>query len=275
MAEIGIVDTRNILKIIADKSGWNFSDFSITFLKRRLEHILQQQGLQNVETLKRKLEFDSAYFDVFLAEFIPSTTEMFRDPSLWRFLKESVMPELALSATPPKIWIASWDSGEELYSLAILLKEMNLLGKVKIYAADYSDSVTRQVKAGMLDPKKMEVNEANYLRFHGKATFDSYFSTQADGSLRINPELIRDVVFIRQNANFDSSVLGCKLVLFRNQLICMNISQEERVISRLRDCVVAGGFLVVGIKENLEHLPASNAFTNINSAEKVYKRKIG
>lgn len=275
MAEIGIVDTRNILKIIADKSGWNFSDFSITFLKRRLEHILQQQGLQNAETLKRKLEFDKSYFDIFLSEFIPATTEMFRDPSLWRYLKETVIPEITTGATPAKIWIASWDSGEELYSLAILLKEMHLLDKVKIYAADYSDSVTSQVKAGIIDPKKMEVNEANYLRFCGKASFESYFSGSPDGSLRINSELIRDVVFIRQNANFDSSVSGCKLVLFRNQLICMNITQEERVIGRLRDCVVAGGFFVVGIKENLEHLSVSNAFTNINIAEKVYKRKIG
>lgn len=275
MAEIGIVDTRNIVKTIADKCGWDFGDFTITFLKRRLEHVLATQGHPNVDSLKRKFEFDKTYLDTFLADFIPSTTEMFRDPSLWRFLKEKVLPDITAGPTPAKIWIASWDSGEELYSLTILLKEMNLLGRVKIYAAEYSETMTKQVKAGIFNAKKMEVNEANYQRFHGKASFESYTKPVGDGTIRISPELVNDVVFIRQNANFDSLVQGCKLILFRNQMIYMNINQEEKVISRLRESLVGGGYIAVGIKENLEHLTSSNSFININSSEKIYKRKIG
>lgn len=275
MAEIGIVDTRSILKLVLEKSGWDFGEYSITFLKRRLEYYLDMQGFQNAETLKRKLEFDKGFLDSFLVDFIPSTTEMFRDPSLWRCLKESILPEIKNSTTPPKIWVASFDSGEELYTLAIALKELNLLGKVKIFASEYSAEVTKRIKEGVIDAKKMEINEANYQRFQGKTTFESYFKTSKEGVLHVVSELVKDVTFVSQNASFTNVVSGCRLILFRNQLIYMNISLEEKVVIRMRDSLIAGGFLVVGIKENLEHLSAGSGFININSTEKIYKRKIG
>lgn len=274
-AEIGIVETRNVFKFILEKQGQDFREYSITFLKRRLEHILQYHGVRDTEALIRKLEQDKSYFNQFLADFVPSTTEMFRDPSLWRYLKETILPELSKSISPIKIWIPSWDSGEELYSLIITLNEMDLLGRAKVFASSYSELVTKNVKEGKVDPKKMEMNEANYHRFQGKTIFGNYFKSASDGSLLFKTELIRDVVFVKQNANFDSSVPGCNLILFRNQLIYMNISQEERVVGNLRDNLNAGGFLAIGIKENLEHLACGTYFINVNSSEKVYKRKIG
>jgi chemotaxis protein methyltransferase CheR len=274
-AEIGIVETRNVFKLILDKQGYDFREYSITYLKRRLEHVLTLQGIRDADALMRKLEQDKAYFAQFLADFVPSTTEMFRDPSLWRYLKETILPELSKSISPIKIWIPTWDSGEELFSLIITLKEIDLLGRAKIFASTYSELITKSVKEGKVDSKKMETNEANYQRFQGKTVFGSYFTPSSDGSLQIKTELIRDVVFVEQNANFDGSVPGCNLILFRNQLIYMNISQEERVISNLRNNLNAGGFLAVGIKENLEHLSCGSSFLNVNSSEKVYKRKIG
>jgi len=274
-AEIGIVETRNVFKLILEKHEHDFRDYSITFLKRRLEHILQLHGIRDTEAIMRKLDLDKFYFNQFLADFVPSTTEMFRDPSLWRYLKEIILPELSKSISPIKIWIPSWDSGEELYSLAITLKEMELLSRTKIFASTYSELVTKNIKEGKVDPKKMEMNEANYQRFQGKTIFGNYFKPAADGSLLFKTELIRDVVFVRQNANFDSSVPGCNLILFRNQLIYMNISQEEKVISNLRDNLNTGGFLAIGIKENLEHLGCGSSFINLNSSEKVYKKKNG
>ncbi|WP_320054642.1 CheR family methyltransferase [uncultured Acetobacteroides sp.] len=274
-AEIGIVETRNVFKLILDKQGYDFREYSITYLKRRLEHVLTLQGIRDTDSLMRKLEQDKSYFNQFLADFVPSTTEMFRDPSLWRYLKETILPELSKSISPIKIWIPTWDSGEDLFSLIITLKEADLLGRAKIFASTYSELITRNVKAGKVDQKKMETNEANYQRFQGKIIFSNYFTPSSDGSLQIKPELIRNVVFVEQNANFDSSVPGCNLILFRNQLIYMNISQEERVIGNLRDSLNTGGFLAIGIKENLEHLACGTSFINVNSSEKVYKRKIG
>lgn len=274
-AELGIVETRNIFKIVLEKYQYDFRDYSITFLKRRLEHILQLHGIKDADTIMHKLEQDKLYFNQFIADFSPTTTEMFRDPSLWRYLKDTILPELAKSITPIKIWIPSWDSGEELYTLMITLKEANLLGRSKVFTSDYSSVVTQNIKEGRIEPKKMEINEANYHRFQGKSVFSSYITTTPTGGPRISPELIKDVVFVKQNANFDSSVSGCNLILFRNQLIYMNINQEERVVGSLRESLNPGGYLVVGAKENLEHLACSGYFTNINSTEKVYKRKIG
>lgn len=275
-AEIGIVETRTFIKYLKEQQGWDFSEFSITFLKRRLEHITTQLGIRDTDALIRKFTLDKTTFTQFLSDFIPCTTEMFRDPSVWRYLKEKILLEITENPpSPPKIWLASWDTGEDLYSLTILIKELNLLGKVKIFASEFSEDITKSIKEGLLDPKKMEVNHANYDRFQGKQELTSYYSQLPDGTVRFNSDLVKDVVFVKQNTNFGSSVSGCRLVLYRNQLIYMNISQEEKVIGNIRSSLIPGAYLVVGIKENLDHLAVGSSFQLVNSSEKVYKLKVG
>lgn len=275
-ADIGIVETRAFTKLMKEKKGWDFSEFSITFLKRRLEAVTSQIGYRDCESLLKRLENDEDFYNMFLEDFIPSCTEMFRDPSLWRLLKDKVIPDLFENTSRPiKIWIASFDSGEDIYSLAILLKEMNMLSSVKIFASEYSETKSQKIKDGLLDSNKMDLNIANYERFNGKAALNAYYTMTPDGAVRFNRDLVKDVVFVKQNTNFDNSVAGCKLILFRNQLIYMNISQEEKVIGSIKQNLMPGSCLVIGVKESLEHLSCNNQFLLSNSTEKVYKLKIG
>lgn len=274
--DIGIVETRAFTKLLKEKKGWDFSEFSITFMKRRLEYLTSSLGLRDCEGLLKRIESDEDFYNAFLENFIPSCTEMFRDPSLWRLLKDKVIPELIENATTPiKIWVASWDTGEDIYSLAIMLKEMNLLSSVKIYASEYSEAKSAKIKEGVLDTKKMDLNIANYERFNGKVALNAYYTMTPDGAVRFNGDLVKDVVFVKQNTNFDNSVAGCKLILFRNQLIYMNISQEEIVIGNIKQNMMPGSCLVIGVKESLEHLSCNSQFLLANSTEKVYKLKIG
>jgi len=271
--EIGIVDTRNIIKTLLDDFGYDFRDYALTSFKRRLEYILSLYALRDADGLIAKLKDSKDFLDQFLYDITPETTEMFRDPSFWRVLRDEIIPELVRSATSkPRIWIASFDSGEELYSLSILLKELNLLNEVNVYCNVLSEQTIKRITSGKLNPKDMEVNDANYQRFNEKGKYASYYQTEGN-SIMFDVSLIKDVNFIRQNTLITEDPGAPKLIIFRNQAIYYNQLLSEKIFSKLASCIVAGGYLALGVKETLENTNVSNKFTLYNEPERIYKRK--
>ncbi len=271
--EIGIVDTRNIIKTLLDDFGYDFRDYALTSFKRRLEYILSLYALRDADGLIAKLKDSKDFLDQFLYDITPETTEMFRDPSFWRVLRDEIIPELVRSATSkPRIWIASFDSGEELYSLSILLKELNLLNEVNVYCNVLSEQTVQRITSGKINPKDMEVNDANYQRFNEKGKYASYYQTEGN-SIMFDVSLIKDVNFIRQNTLITLDPGAPKLIIFRNQAIYYNQLLSEKIFSKLASCIVAGGYLALGVKETLENTNVSNKFTLYNEPERIYKRK--
>lgn len=271
--EIGIVDTRNIIKTLLDDFGYDFRDYALTSFKRRLEYILSFYALRDADGLIAKLKDSKDFLDQFLYDITPETTEMFRDPSFWRVLRDEIIPELVRSATSkPRIWIASFDSGEELYSLSILLKELNLLNEVNVYCNVLSEQTVQRITSGKINPKDMEVNDANYQRFNEKGKYASYYQTEGN-SIMFDVSLIKDVNFIRQNTLITLDPGAPKLIIFRNQAIYYNQLLSEKIFSKLASCIVAGGYLALGVKETLENTNVSNKFTLYNEPERIYKRK--
>jgi chemotaxis protein methyltransferase CheR len=274
--EIGIVETRNVIKAIFDTYGYDFRDYALTSFKRRLEDVITKNGLKDAEGLIYRLQSNKDFFELFLKEVTPETTEMFRDPSFWRVLREEIVPELAKSSSKVKIWIAAFDSGEELFSLCILLKEMNLLDRFQIYASAFSEDITKKIISGRIDAKQLEVNEANYERSNGKAKYSDYYtSLPANGSITIDPSLIQGVTFVKQNTLYNNAPSAIKLVLFRNQIIYFNQILQDKVLNEIHGSIVPGGYLVLGAKETLENTNSSNKFTVTNESEKIYKKKTG
>lgn len=272
--EIGIVETRNVIKTILDTYGYDFSEYALTSLKRRLEDIIINNGLKDADGLIYRLLNNKDYFEHFLREITPETTEMFRDPSLWRALREEIIPDIAKGSGKLKIWIGSFDSGEDLYSLCITLKEMNLLDQAIIYSSVISSIVEQKIQTGKIDAKQIETNEANYSRCNGTMSYSDYV-TPGTGSSTFDVGLIKDVTFLKQNPSYNNAPGGVKLLLFRNQLIYFNQTLQDKVINNISTSLVAGGYLILGAKETLENTNASNKFTVVNDAEKIYKKKTG
>jgi chemotaxis protein methyltransferase CheR len=272
--EIGIVETRNVIKTILDTYGYDFSDYALTSFKRRLEDIIINNGLKDADGLVYRLQNNKDYFDHFLREITPETTEMFRDPSLWRSLREDIIPDIARGSGKLKIWIGSFDSGEDLYSLCITLKEMNLLDQAVIYSSVISDTVTQKIQSGKIDVKQIETNEANYTRCNGTKSYSDYVRPN-NGSSLFDTTLLNEVSFVKQNTFFNNAPGGVKLLLFRNQLIYFNQALQDKVINNVSNSLIAGGYLALGAKETLENTNASNKFTVVNDAEKIYKKKTG
>lgn len=271
--EIGIVETRNVIKAILDTYGYDFRDYALTSFKRRLEQVIMNNGFKDADGLINRLTSNKDYFESFLHEITPETTEMFRDPSLWRSVRDEILPDLMKGGpTKPKLWVASFDSGEELYSLAIILKESGILSDVQLYASVISDKALEKIKSGRIDAKELEVNDANYLRFIGKKNFSDYYKNEG-GQIVLDNSLIQGVNFVKMNTVYDGAPGGIKLILFRNQMIYYNQILQDKVLYQLTNSVVPGGFLTIGAKETLENTNTSNKFTVFNDLDKIYKKK--
>ncbi|NOU17787.1 MAG: protein-glutamate O-methyltransferase CheR [Bacteroidales bacterium] len=270
--EIGIVETRNVIKTIFETYGYDFRDYALTSFKRRLEQVITNNGFKDADGLIDRLTNSKEYFDIFLCDITPETTEIFRDPSLWRTIRDEIINDITKGSTRTKLWIAAFDSGEELFSLAILLKEAGLLSDVQLYASVISEKTINKIKSGRIDARELEVNDANYVRFNGKRNFSDYYKIE-NGQAIFDTSLIQGVNFIKLNTVYDNVPGGIKLALFRNQMIYYNQILQDKVLNQLSNSVVPGGYMVLGVKETLENTSMSNRFTLFNDPEKIYKKK--
>jgi chemotaxis protein methyltransferase CheR len=274
MTELGIVDIREIIRAIKSFYNYDFGNYALTSFKQRLERLIIRNNLTNADSLIKKLRDEPDFFDIFLHEISVPSTEMFRDPSLWRWLREELLPSsVEKSIGKFKIWLPNCVSGSELFSLMILLSEMKLIDKASIIASSLSNKSIEIIKEGQYDLKKIEVSTENYIRANGSANFTDYYRLDRYYAFR-DISLISNVEFNKLNINFDNAPTNVKLILFRNSLIYYNPTLQDRILSVLNDSLSASGNLITGIKERISGVSSSKDFEIINEAESVYKKRI-
>ncbi len=270
--EIGIVDVRNIVKTINEIYGYNFSNFALTSLKRRLERLIMQYEMENPEelisTIKKK---EDGFFDQLLKDIGVGSTEMFRDPSFWVFLRDELLPSSIDDKKKFIIWLPSVISGDELFSLAILLDEAGYSDNVEIYASYTSDACYDEIKNGYFRPERIETSVFNYSRFNSHKSLTEYFTIKDNVPYR-DTSLIKNVKFIKQNINFENSPKKVNLIIFRNQMIYFNQILQEKVLKIFSDCLIKKGILIIGSKESLNTYEADHNFVMINEVERIYKK---
>lgn len=275
MTDLGIVDIREIIRIIKKVHNYDFSRFALTSFKYSLEKVISQNGLQSVENLFRKISEDESFFDIFLNDVFPPSTEMFRDPSLWRWLREDYFPNLpARHFDNFKIWLPQCISGAELYTVCTLLKELDLLSKVKIIATVYSNKSLEFIKSGKYPLKKLELSAENYKRFQGQKTFDEYYKLLNSNAVR-DTSLISNVEFIKDDIIFNKAPQNVKLIFFRNVMIYYNPALQAEILDKMYHILSAAGNLIIGTKETIKQSNLNTpGFEVLNSNENVFKRKL-
>lgn len=271
--EIGIVDSKKVISIIKEKYNFDYSNYAPTAFKRRLLKYINGNNFNNIKDFLIRLEDDERVFEQLYEEVLIEETEMFRDPSLWRELREKYLPEL-IGNRDLKIWIASSVSGDELFTIAIVLYEIGLLNNVKLVVSVPSEKRIEQIKnGGGYDLKKMEISEANYLRFFGKFTFSNYYKIQ-NNKAYLNEDLLKNVEFKHHNAISDDVFSTFKLVFCRNILIYCNPNLHEKLAGKLFESLMPGGYLVIGSKESFDGFSVDKKLNLVNNAEKIYKRRL-
>ncbi|MDX2191247.1 MAG: protein-glutamate O-methyltransferase CheR [Bacteroidota bacterium] len=270
--DIEINDLRNLCQVISQRYDYDFSNYAMSSFKRRVLRIMELYKLETAFILTERVKNDSVFFKTFLNEITVNVTEMFRDPSMWRELRDKILPNLFSTHETIKIWHAGCSSGEEVYSMAILLKEMGWENKVKIWATDIDEGIIAKAKDSKYTIKNMvEVNEKNYIRYGGKFKLSDYYK-ESNGLAVMKTELISDVTF-RLHDLVKSGVFNkFDMILCRNVLIYFNQQLQNEVFRMFHESLFNYSYFIIGSKETLIWSDIANKFITVNQEEKIFKK---
>lgn len=252
------------------KHGYDFSDYSRASMKRRLNRLITLDKFPSFAEMRYRLMHDESYLRRFIEEVTVNVTEMFRDPEFFKYLRQHILPTLG---TYPliRIWIAGCASGEEAYSMAILLKEANLLHKSLIYATDLNPRVLEKAKSGIFPLKQIRQYSENYLLSGGYEDFSSYYSAKYDVAI-FNEVLRKKIVFSTHNLVSDSSFNSFQLILCRNVLIYFNTHLQGRVFDLMDKSLDTLGYLALGTKETMRFAKIANRYRQVDPREKIWRK---
>jgi len=239
--------------------------------RRRIKRMLDLYKLQTVDELIHILNTKEGFFEEFVSELTVNVTEMFRDPTFWRVLREHIIPNIMLNHNKISIWHAGCSSGEEIVSMSIVLDEMGILDKAKIVATDIDRSIIAKAKEARYPLKHMEVNRKNYLRYQGKYSLEKYY-TEVGSEAVINKALLENVSYRKHDLVQGSVFSKFDLVLCRNVMIYFNQTLQNQVLHRLHESLFKYGYLVIGSKESLIWCDIAHKFIVVNNEEKIYKK---
>ncbi|WP_296621941.1 protein-glutamate O-methyltransferase CheR [Marivirga sp.] len=269
--DIEISDLRRITELVKEQYKYDFTNYAMSSFRRRILRIMELYKFGSADLLIKRLKDDKSFFDEFIAEITVNVTEMFRDPPFWRELRDNVIPNILLNHNTISIWHAGCSSGEEVFSMAILLKEMGILEKAKIIATDIDKVILEKAKKGHYSMKNMELNEKNYIRFEGKSNFKDYFKEE-NGKAVMDKSLIQNVSF-REHDLVQGVVFNkFDLILCRNVMIYFNQNLQNEVLKKHHESLFKYGYLVIGSKESLIWCEIANKFIVVNNEEKIYKK---
>lgn len=260
-----------LLEAIFQKYGYDFRQYSEAHIRRRLINRMAMARLENVSQLQSKVLKDEKFASELLQDLSITVTEMFRDPSFYKSLRENVIPILK---TYPflKIWHAGCASGEEAYSMAIIMQEEGLYERTTIYATDFNQQVLNEAKEGIFSNSMMKEYTSNYQLSGGKESFTRYYTSNYDNVI-MNHSLKKNIVWANHNLVTDTVFAEVHLILCRNVLIYFNKDLQNKVQKLFYDSLINGGILCLGSKESLRFTDLHNDYTELDKRNRIFKKK--
>jgi chemotaxis protein methyltransferase CheR len=268
--ELEDIEIGLLLEGLYRAHGFDFRDYSRGSIKRRILELMRAENLQTVSAFQNRVLHDAAALERFLLGVSVHATSMFRDPSFYLTFRKQVVPLLRTYPTV-QIWVAGCSTGEEVYSLAILLQEEELYPKCRIYATDISQAVLRKARDGIFPLAAMREYTANYHQAGGTHEFSDYYTAQYD-SVIFSAGLKNNVVFSEHNLATDGSFNEFQVILCRNVMIYFNKDLQARVHNLLYDSLSVFGVFGLGNKESLKFTPRANFYEHLNERDKLYRK---
>jgi chemotaxis protein methyltransferase CheR len=252
------------------KYGYDFRNYSKAHLKRRINQRVQLSGFNTISELQNKVLWDKVFFRTFLQDLSINVTEMFRDPEFYLAFREKVVSDLKTYARL-KVWHAGCSTGEEVYSLAILLHEENLLDRTQIYATDFNKSVLETAKQGIYSKKDITLYAKNYKEAGGKGKLSDYYTSKY-GSVLFDKSLSKNIVFADHNLVTDSVFAEVNLIFCRNVLIYFDRFLQNKVLKLFTESLTKRGILCLGTKESLRFTDFEHNYALLDKKMKIYKK---
>ena len=264
------VEVRLLLEGIHAIYGYDFRNYAPASISRRVRKRVKDEGLATISELQARVLHDRTCMTRLLQDLSINVTSMFRDPEFYRTLRTKVVP---LLRTWPflRIWHAGCSTGEEVYSMAILLREEGLSQRCRIYATDMSDEVLHRAQSGIFPLRVMREYTTNYLAAGGTRDFSDYYTAKYDSAL-FSEQLREGMVFSQHNLAMDGPFNEFHLVLCRNVMIYFNQALQDRVHGLLHGSLVRFGMLALGNRESLRFTPNENAYRELDLEQRIYQR---
>lgn len=265
------IEMRMLLEAVYQHYGYDFRRYARASLRRRLWRRVDAEGLKTISGLQERVLHNPVAMDALLMDLSVNVTAMFRDPTFYQALRQKVVPILK---TYPfvRLWTAGCSTGEEVYSLAIMLREEGLLDRARIYATDINERVLERADEAVIPLEKMQTFTQNYLRAGGTAAFSEYYTADGDQA-RLDRSLLDNVVFAQHNLVSDGSFNEFHLIVCRNVMIYFDKELQDQVHELLHQSLATLGILALGNKESIRFSAVAGCYEELDGEEKVYRRK--
>ena len=264
------IELRLLIEAIYLQYSYDFRDYSGSSLKRRIVHAMRQFDCASISELQARIIHEPAAFMQLLQFLTIPVSEMFRDPSYFLALRQEVVPFLRTYPSL-KLWVAGCSTGEEVYSLAILLHEEGLLERSIIYATDINPHSLEKAKRGIFPIDNMRLYSENYQRAGGKGSLSDYYTAAYDGAL-FERFLCANVTFADHSLATDSVFSETQFISCRNVLIYFNKTLQDRAFGLFHESLGHRAFLGLGSKESLDFSAYAGRFEAVNRQERVFRK---
>jgi len=268
--ELETLELRLLLEGVYRHYGYDFREYAPASLRRRVWRRVHDEGVGSITALTDRVLHDSSCMARLLGDLSINVTSMFRDPEFYVAFAKHVVPQLH---TYPftRIWVAGCSTGEEVYSLAILLTEHELYDRSRIYATDINQLVLEQGRKGVYPLDRMQEYTDNYIRAGGKRSFSEYYVAAYDGAL-FDAALRENVVWAQHNLAQDASFNEFHVIVCRNVLIYFDKALQNRVHQLFYESLARFGTLCLGSKESVRFSTQESSYQEVDAEAKVYRR---
>jgi chemotaxis protein methyltransferase CheR len=268
--ELERLEIELLLEAVYRRYGFDFREYAQASLKRRLYRRMQAEGLSSLTELQARLLHEPPTMERLLVDLSINVTAMFRDPTFYLAFREKVVP--ALRTYPfTRVWCAGCSSGEEVYSLAILLQEEGLYDRTRIYATDINEHVLATAREGVFPLDRMQQYTQHYLRAGGTGDFSQYYTAAYDGA-RFARSLTENVVFAQHNLATDRGFNEFTVILCRNVMIYFDKALQDRVHRLFFESLETFGILALGHKESINFTPYAERYETLDAAERIFRK---
>lgn len=265
------IEVELIIDSIYRCCGYDFRNYSRASMKRRIKYLVSVNGYSHISEMISKILYDDEFLNKFLNAMSISVTEMFRDPWIFKTIREKILPTLRIFPQI-NIWHAGCSTGEEVYSMAILLKEENLLDRCQIYATDFNNNNLQIAKEGIYPIKKIKEYTHNFYEAGGKNSLSDYYHVKYEFA-KFDESLKKNIVFSSHNLVTDKVFGEMNIVICRNVLIYFKQDLQNNVLKLFKDSLSSKGYLILGEKESIKSFDISNRFDEVAHNEKIYRLK--
>ncbi|GKU84597.1 protein-glutamate O-methyltransferase CheR [Niallia sp. NCCP-28] len=264
------IEIELLLEGIYRYYGYDFRNYAFPFLKRRIMYRIGAENLSSISALQEKVFQNSIMMKKLLSDFSISVTEMFRDPEFFLTLRKKIIP-IIRNYPFIRIWHVGCASGEEVYSMAIMLSEEGILNKTRIYATDINNIALEKAKLGSFPLEKMQLYTKNYIKAGGTNEFSEYYAVK-NNAAEFRPFLKENVLFTQHNLTTDQTFNDFHIIICRNVMIYFNKSLQNDVHQLLYNSLVLSGFLGLGKREEVRYTDYAGNYEEYDTSEKIYRK---